>query len=570
MHGNRGPNPIGLSLKTQAPHDWWEERRASERGKAERRRRQSCDEGLFVDGGQAQWMRGPPFCLLDPLPPFPSPLVSGTCLTLPSPPVPSLQTGSVVLRSPHSSGSEGLEMAVAKLVVTCAGAAADTHASMMAQGALGPEETRVLADAALETCALADLQLQHRDLQSQMMLVGAALSLARAIGSFMEASAKMLEPCESTLRQAVAALEGGGGGPGALQAAMQAITRIHAVVQSVSDGGRGFEQSAVFIRAKGASSVAGGGGAEGEQQEPERVVGYAVSLLASCWPMVDALLARDREGRAEVAACAGKAAAAAMRADGKSFLGALEGLLRTSMTGLQQALHRQEGTEAAAALAVRLQNKSNAASPPYGFTSLCLFIYLPVCLSLCLSLSLSVPFPLSPFKSVLFPPSPRPLVFRPSFLQFKGFLRTTDALVCPPPSPPPIVPPRAAMLLIHSHPMDALLQRALAAATEVYGGWNWGGGWAAMAEGSGSDPEVAQRMVLSALHELNRAPVVQRIEERGGADKVRSRAPWGGLCCHVPPPPSSFQELEAPWPFTCSLAGRWREAGERIPFNYRP
>lgn len=70
----------------------------------------------------------------------------------------------------------------------------------------------------------------------QMMLVGASLTLARAVGSFGEAASRMLEPCERAMREAaslaVSEAPEASSLQSALQAAQQAVARINAVVRS--------------------------------------------------------------------------------------------------------------------------------------------------------------------------------------------------------------------------------------------------------------------------------------------------------------------------------------------------
>lgn len=89
--------------------------------------------------------------------------------------------------------------------------------------------------------------------------------------------------------------------------------------------------------------------------EQEAVLSYAVGILARCWPLVEQLILCRCEGAAELASSAGRAAAAAMRADGRAFLGALEGLLRTVLSALRRAEVLQEGVETATSLMVRVK-----------------------------------------------------------------------------------------------------------------------------------------------------------------------------------------------------------------------
>eukprot|EP00951_Prasinocladus_malaysianus_P041178 scaffold482885_cov42-Prasinocladus_malaysianus.AAC.1 len=62
-------------------------------------------------------------------------------------------------------------------------------------------------------------------------------------------------------------------------------------------------------------------------------------------------------------------------------------------------------------------------------------------------------------------------------------------------------------------------QRTLAAATEVYGGWSWGGGWASMASDGAADAERAQSYILMALAEVNRVPAIASLTSPGLADR---------------------------------------------------
>jgi len=226
----------------------------------------------------------------------------------------------------------------------------------------------------------------------------------------------MLQPCEPTLQHATSLLASrrsnstaaSEAGDDPFRVASCAVTRVYAVVRTLVE----------------MESSEPGSGCAADQQELDQgrqaALSRAVALLASCWPMLRGLMAGQATpagspSHAKFVDAACRAAAVAMRGDGKAFLPALHGLLQQVHTALQAASQRDVAASETA----------------------------------------------------------------------------------------------------------ASLLRCLAAAVEVYGGWNWGsGGWHSMAASAGSDPEMAQALVLSAMAEANAAPIVQQIATAAAAEAV--------------------------------------------------